>query len=142
MANDTLSARELTRLLVARAAAQSGATDSEALAVHAAVEHTYHELARSIGASGSHALLIRGIAQAQAGHPLLTDLRVGRDAEPGVDGVAELVKAKGAPAVVAGLEAVLEAVLELLGRLVGPEMVPRLVDYRALVGTNYDEELR
>ena len=141
MTNIALSARELTRRLVARAAAQGGAADSVALAVHAAVEHTYHELARSVGAAGSRALLVRAVAQAQVEHPLLKELRIGRDSEPGVDGVGDLVQAKGAAAVSAGLEALLEAVLGLLGRLVGDEMVPRLVDYSTLVGMHDDGEL-
>jgi hypothetical protein len=142
MTNDALSARELTRRLVARAAAQSGAADSAALAVHAAVERTYRELARSVGVSGALALLTRAIAQAQAAHPLLKALRVGRDSAPGLEGVGDLVQAQGAAPVVAGLETVLETLLGLLGRLIGEDMVPRLVEQSTLVGTHDDEDLK
>ena len=140
MPTDTLSARELTRRLVARSAAQSDAPDSVALAVHAACERTYRALTRSIGSTGSHALLTRARAQTQGEHPLVKEIRIGGPSEAGLNGVTDLVQTHGAPAVVAGLEAVLERLLGVLGRLIGDDMVARLVEQSAPIGTHDDED--
>ena len=53
-----------------------------------------------------------------------------------------IVEAYGAPAVAKGLEAMLEKLLGLLGRLIGDDMVARLVEQEALVGTQDDEDVR
>jgi hypothetical protein len=53
-----------------------------------------------------------------------------------------IVEAYGAPAVAAGLEAVLERLLGLLGRLIGDDMVARLVEQSAIVGTKDDEDVK
>lgn len=135
MPPETPRARELTRRLVARAGAPSDAPDSAALALHKTFELTYRELTRSIGPTGSHALLTRAVAQLRAEHPLLNDIRVGRQSEPALDGVVAVVQARGAPAVAAALEAVLEALLDLLGRLIGDDMVARLVEQSTSVET-------
>ena len=102
--------------------------DSAALAVQAACERTYRELTRTAWPKWVRALLTRALAQAQAEHPLLKEIRVGRG---GLDGVTAAVQAHGAPAVAAALEAVLETLLDLLGRLIGDDMVARLVEQSA-----------
>lgn len=140
MGSDALSARELTRRLVARPAVSGKGPDGAALAVHAACERTYRELTRALGLSGSEALLLRAIAEAQLQHPLLKEIRIGRTGTSDLDGVTAMVQAHGAPAVSAALEAVLERLFALLGRLIGDDMVARLVDQassieRTMTGT-------
>jgi hypothetical protein len=136
------SAQELTRRLVARAAGENGTAESVALAVHAACERTYRELTRSLGPTGSQALLARAIAQSEAEHPLLKDIRIGRQAKPEVDGVRAAAETHGAPAVAAALEAVLVTLLGLIGRLIGDDMVARLVEPSASTGTHEDGNAR
>jgi hypothetical protein len=130
------SAQELTRRLVARAAGENGSADSVALAVHAACERTYRELTRSLGQTGSQALLARAVAQSEVAHPLLKDIRIGRQAKPEVDSVRAAVQAHGAGPVAAALEAVLVTLLELLARLIGDDMVARLVEPGTSTGTH------
>jgi hypothetical protein len=142
MSLEALSARELTSRLVGRAPAQSGAREGAALAAHAASERTYRSLTRSLGSTGAQALLTRALAQAQAEHTILKELRVGRPPEVGLVGVTELIQAHGALAVAAGLEAVLETLLGLLGRLIGHDMVAQLVEQTAPVGTRDDEDVK
>jgi hypothetical protein len=142
MSSDALSARDLTRRLVTHAAVQSDAPDGAVLAVQAACERTLRELARSLGPAGARALLTRAIAQAQDAHPVLGEIHIGNHSEPGLDGMASLIQAHGAPAVVAGLEAVLETLLGLLGRLIGHDMVARLVEQSAPIGTHDDEDVK
>ena len=137
-----LSARELTRRLVARATAGSDAPDSAALAIHAACERTYRELNRSLGTPGSRALLTRAMAQAQAQHPLLAALVIGHQSEAVLEGVPALVQSHGASAVAEGLEAVLETLLGLLGRLIGDDMVTRLVEQSTPIETQDDEDVK
>ena len=139
MTTESPSSRELARRLVARAAAPGDAPDSVALAVHAACERTYRALTRSFGPTGSRALLTRARAQTQGEHPLVKEIRIGGPSEAGLDGVTDLVQTHGAPAVAAGLEAVLERLLGVLGRLIGNDMVARLVEQIAPMGTHDDE---
>lgn len=127
MPSEALNARELTRRLVARAPRSDG-PNRAALAAQVACERTYRDLTRWLGPSGSHALLTRALAQAQAEHPFLKEIHIGRRSEPGLDGVTGIVQAHGATAVAAGLEAVLEKLLGLLGRLIGDDMAGQLVE--------------
>ena len=136
------SARELARRLVARAAAQSDEPHSAALAAHAACERTYRKLTRSLGQSGSHALLTRALAHARSEHPLLGDIRIGAQSEPGLGGVPGIVQAHGAPAVAAALEAVLETLLGLLGRLIGDDVMAQLVEQSTPIATQDDEDVK
>ena len=140
MSSEALSARELSRRLVTRATEQNHASDSAALAVQTACERAYRELTRSLGTTGSRALLMRALVQAQAEHPVLGAIRIGRPSEPGLDGVSGIVQTHGAAAVTAGLDAVLETLLGLLGRLVGDDMVARLVERTTPNGTQEDED--
>lgn len=140
MPSDTLSPRELTRRLVSRSVPPSETPDGAALAVHAACERTYRELTRRLGATGSDALVTRALAQAQADHPLLKEIRISGQSKPGLDGVTGAVQAHGAPAVAAGLEAALEKLLGLLGRLIGDDMVVRLVEASAPIETPDDQD--
>jgi hypothetical protein len=142
MSTDAPNARELTRRLVASAAAQSDAPDSALLAVHAACERACGQLSRSLGQSGFHALLTRALAHAAAEHPLLKEIGVGRQPEPFLGGVTDIVETHGAPAAAAGLETLLETMFGLLGRLIGDDMVPRLVERTAPVGTLDDEDVK
>ncbi|MDQ3699209.1 MAG: hypothetical protein M3373_14485 [Gemmatimonadota bacterium] len=128
MSPATPGARELTRRLVAREAAQGDAPDIAAGAVHAACERAYQALSRWLGANGALALFTRALAQAQAGHPLLRNIRLRTRSEFGLEGVTESIQVHGAAAVAAGLESLLVALLELLGRLVGDDMAARLVE--------------
>ena len=126
------SARELTRHLVARAAAQGNATGSVATAAHRACERAHRDLSRWIGINGADALFTRAVAEARAEHPFLTDLRVASrsqsESESSLDGVDALIEVHGATAVAAGLETVLAMTLELLGRLIGDDMATRLLE--------------
>jgi hypothetical protein len=131
MASERPSAQELTRRLVARAAVTSDGRDGSSLAVLAACERTYRELTRRLGQTGSSALFTRALAQAQAEHPALKEIRVGSSSKASLDGVSEAVQAHGVPQVTAGLEAVLETLLGLLSRLIGDDMVVRLVESSA-----------
>jgi hypothetical protein len=56
--------------------------------------------------------------------------------------MASLIQANGASAVGAGLEVVLETLLGLLGRLIGHDMVARLVEQSAPIGTHDDEDVK
>jgi chaperonin GroEL (HSP60 family) len=142
MSSDPPSVRELTRHLVGRAAPQSDAPDGALLAVHEACERTYRALARSLGPTGSQALLTRALAQSQDDHPLLKEIRIGGQSDPGLGGVMEAAQAHGAKAVTEALEAVLETLLGLLGRLIGNDMVSRLVEQNGPVGTHDDEDVK
>ena len=142
MSTKAPSARELARRLVARAAAQSDTQRGAALAAHAACERTFRELTRSLGQSGAHALLTRALAQARTEHPLVGNIRIGAQSDPGLAGVPDIVEAHGAPAVAAALEAVLETLLGLLGRLVGDDMVAQLVEHITPIETKVDEDLK
>lgn len=142
ISTDAPSARELTRRLVARAAAHGDAPDGAALAVHAASERACRRLSRSLGQSGFHALLTRALVHAEAEHPLLKEICIGRQSEPFLGGVTGIVETHGAPAVAAGLEALLETMFGLLGRLIGDDMVPRLVERTVPVGTLDDEDVK
>ena len=142
MSTKAPSARELARRLVGRAAAQGNEPHSAALAAHAACERTYRELTRSLGQSGAHALLTRALAQARTEHPLMGDIRIGAQSEPGLVGVPGIVEAHGAPAVAAALEAVLETLLGLLGRLIGDDMMAQLVEHITPIETKVDEDVK
>ena len=139
MSSKAPSAREMARRLVARASAQS---DGATLAAHAACERTFRELTRSLGQSGAHALLTRALAQARTEHPLVGNIRIGAQSDPGLVGVPGIVEAQGAPAVAAGLEAVLETLLSLLGRLVGDDIVVQLVEQITPIETKIDEDVK
>jgi hypothetical protein len=124
-----LGAQELTRRLVARVASENGAAGDSALASRTACERACRDLGRSLGAAGFNALLTRALAQAEAEHPLLAGVRIGRAGEPVLGGLDELIAQNGAPAVDAGLECMLATMLGLLGRLIGDDMVPRLLEH-------------
>lgn len=140
MTTDAHSARELTRLLVARASTHGDASNGAAHAVYVASESACRELSRSLGATGFNALLTRALAQTELVHPILKQIRIGRPTEPVLGGIDALVETHGDSAVVAGLEAMLETLFGLLGRLIGDDMVPRLVEPRGLVGTTDAED--
>ena len=142
MSAAALSARQLTRRLVARGGAQSYTPDGSVGAAQAAVERTYHELARILGPTGSRALLTRALAQAQTEHPILEEIRIGGHAAPALEDVTALARAHGGPAVAAGLEALLESVIGLLGRLIGPDVVARLVERGAPTGPHHHEDVQ
>ena len=131
-----LTATELTHRLVSRAAPATNDPAGRALATHAACERAYRELSRSIGQSGAAELLSRAIGLTQAQHPVLKDIRIGRQSTPDLEGVTIAIRTFGAPAVTAALEAALEALLGLLARLVGQDLVSQLVDPRLPNGTH------
>jgi hypothetical protein len=123
-----LTATELTHRLVSRAAPAINDPAGRALATHAACERAYRELSRSIGQGGAAELLGRAIVLTQAQHPVLKDIRIGRQSTPDLEGVTIAIRTFGAPAVTAALEAALESLLGLLGRLVGQDLVSQLVE--------------
>lgn len=137
-ATDASDAAAIARRLIARAAAAGDARD-RALAVRVACEHALRDLTHSLGVNGVHALLARAMTQVQGVHPSLLQLGVGRQLSPSIEGFAQSIEAHGAPAVVAGLDALLEALLTLLGRLIGTDIVARLVEHDAAADT-FDEE--
>lgn len=140
MSTEALSARELAKRLVARAAAPGDARDGAALAAHAACEHACGELSRSLGALGFNALFKRALAQEEVRHPLLKEVRVGQRPPLIVNDITVMVETHGAPAVAAGLEATLETMMALLGRLIGLDVVVRLVERNPLLATHDDED--
>jgi hypothetical protein len=137
-----LGAQELTRRLVANAAAENGAAGADVGAYHRAGERACRELSRSLGAAGFNVLLTRALAQAESAHPLLKDIKVTRNGAAMLGGIPELVETHGAPAVAAGLEAMLSTIFGLLGRLIGDDMVPRLIENAASDATHDDEEVK
>lgn len=143
MSTDAPSARELTRHLVARAAAQGDVVPENAmLAAQAACERSLHALTRILGQAGSRALLTRALAQSEPEHPLLKEIRIGHLSVRGLDGVPDVVQVHGGLAVSAALEAMLETLLGLLGRLVGDDMVARLVEQSPIMRMQNDEEVK
>ena len=142
MPTNAPNARELTRHLIARAAEHVKVPESAALMAQEACERTLRALTRSLGQTGSRALLTRALAQAEPDHPLLKDLRIGRQSEPGLDGVPGIVQVHGAPAVAAALVVVLDTLLGLLGRLIGDDMVVRLVEQSTPMGMQDDEDVK
>lgn len=124
----SVNVSDVTRRLIERAAAESGAPDGAAVAVHRACEQAYRGLTKWVGPTGSHTLLGRALAEAQRENPLLKNVRLSESAD-GLEGVAELVQEKGSPAAAKALGGVLETLLELLGRLIGAEMAARLVEH-------------
>lgn len=135
-----MTARELTRELVTRAAYApvAASVDGAALAAHAASEGACRDLSRSLGMSGFKALLTRALRQAELRHPLLRGVRVRSEGDPVLDGISELLAEHGPVAVAAALEAALEEMLGLLGRLIGDDMVARLLAQATRVGTHDD----
>ncbi len=140
MSTEALGARELTQRLIARAAVPADATDRAALVAHAACEHASAELSTSLGTLGFKALLMRALKQAEARHPLLSEVRVGERSPDMLLGTAEMVEKHGAVAVAAGLEATLETMMTLLGRLIGVDVVARLVERNTATTTQDDED--
>lgn len=139
MSTEARGARALTRRLIERAP-DSGPNEPRSwLAVQDASERACAELSLSLGLPGFHALLRRAVAQSEAVHPLLGDLRVNRHTQPLFSGAAELVEKHGDAAVAAALEAVLENMLLALGRLIGDDLVARLVERDDTAGID-DEE--
>lgn len=141
MGPETPTARQLTRRLIAREAAESDSPDVAVAAAHAAGERLFRELARWLGATGCHALFTRALAHARSTHPALAEVSVEHRSAPTLEGVAESVRAHGAAAVAAGLESLLVALLELLGRLIGDDMAARLVEPSAPIHSRHDESL-
>jgi hypothetical protein len=148
MATAELSARQLTHRLIAKAtqlstppdvvASVGGTPDDVALAVHSASERACRELSRSLGPVGFNALLTRALAQAEAEHPLLKEIRIGRNTDLILGDVRPIIQTHGAPAVAAALGAALETMFSLLGRLIGDDMVARLVDRSTPTGRQDD----
>lgn len=134
------NARELARQLISRAARRSKEPAGSAATVFTACEAAYRALSRSIGATGSHALLARAMAEAYKAHPLLREIRIDDNGASGLDSLNVVVEAHGSPASAAGLEALLEILLSLLGRFVGFDTVVRLVAQTATIGTKEDED--
>jgi hypothetical protein len=141
MPNGTSDARELTRRLIAREHARTDASNGVSSTIYAAAEHTCRQLSRSLGPTGFDALLRRALAQAEAQHPLLKELHLGRATEPFLGGITAIVAVHGDPALTAGIEAMLETLFVLLGRLIGDDMVPRLVEQSA-IATQDDEDVK
>ncbi|MDB4892946.1 MAG: hypothetical protein JWL61_4801 [Gemmatimonadetes bacterium] len=131
-----LGALELTRRLVANAAAQNGATGVNARASHIASERACRDLSRSLGVAGFTALLTRALSQAELDHPLLKGIHLGHGSEPVLNGLDDLVAQHGGSKVDAGLESMLATMFGLLGRLIGEDMVPRLLERVAPIETH------
>jgi hypothetical protein len=142
MSTDALNARDLTRRLIARAAAQAKTSNGAAPPVYAATERACRQLSRSLGPSGFNALLRRALAHTEIEHPLLKEIRLGRPTEPFLGGVTAIAATHGEAAVITALEAMLETLFGLLGRLIGDDMVPRLVEQGAHAGTHDDEDVK
>ena len=124
----TPSAREVAHRLIARDAVASDVPDGAAVSARLACERICRDLSRWLGAAGCDALFARALADSRAVHPLLDRIRIGARSESGLEGVEEAVRADGAAAVAAALEAVLVAMIELLGRLIGSDMALRLLE--------------
>jgi len=129
------SAQELTRRLVAKAAAENGAARATSRAYHTACERACRELSRSLGAAGFNALVTRSLALSETEYPLLKGIRLGRAGETVLGGLDDLVAQNDARKVDAALECMLATMLGLLGRLIGDDMVPRLLEPMERVDT-------
>lgn len=135
-----LSAHQLARRLVARAARTNKAPRGAASTVLAACQDTHRALVRSIGSTGAEALLTRALAMADKEHPLLRDIPFDREDEAGVVALNAAIEKHGSAATSAGLERLLELLLTLLERFVGIDVVVRLVAQSATIGTLEDED--
>jgi hypothetical protein len=118
----------MVRRLVARDAASGDVPEHAVTSVVDACERTYAELGRWLGASGSHALFTRVLAQTRRGFPAIGSIDVRGGPEPRLEHVAEAVRAHGAAAVALALAAALVALLALLERLIGEDLAARLLE--------------
>ncbi len=132
-------ARDLARQFVAGDPTRGDAPGGAALSARDACERVFCELARWVGATGTHALFARAIAQARPEHPVLAEIGLRDESDPKLQGVAEAIQAHGAAAVASALEALLVTLFELLGRLVGGDMVMRMLERRPPPRTRDDE---
>ena len=117
---------ELTRHLVERGSTSSSRSDCAAF--HSACEHFYGYLARWMGVAGCDALFRRALSITQRAHPMLERLQIQSDGSQHIGGVGEAVRAAGAEATAAALDALLTSLLEQLGRFIGLDLVATIVD--------------
>ena len=125
----------MVRRLVARDVASGDSAEIAVATVVDACERTYAELGRWLGASGSHALFTRVLAQTRRVHPAVGNIDVRAGPEPRLEHVAEAVRAHGGGAVANALAEALIALLALLERLIGEDLAGRLLER---VVTPYD----
>ncbi len=121
------AARELARYLLEREAADTTDVASRAAAMQRAWARVSETLRRSVGEDGYHALLARALAQAEAQHPLLKNIRRADASGIRLD-VITAVEGHGAVSAGAAVEALLVAIVEILSDLVGADMVRNLLN--------------
>jgi hypothetical protein len=126
--------RELAGRLINARRSQQATGDTLARAAAAACDHIYRELSRWVGRDGCHALFTRALVQARTDYPLLEEIQLRAQSEPYVEGVAEMIRARGDGATAEALESVLVRLVELLGRLIGDDMAMKLIE-RSLVAS-------
>lgn len=128
MPADSGNIRDLTRQLIEREPVSARVAEPAVAAVHGACERFYAELSRWVGSTGCQALFKRALTGARSEHPVLAAVRIRRDEEPRIDGVAEAVRTDGADATATALEDMLRRLIDLLSRFIGEDMVVNLVN--------------
>jgi hypothetical protein len=118
----------MVRRLVARDDASGESAELAVATVVDACERTYAELGRWLGASGSHALFTRVLAQTRRAYPAIGRIDVRAGPEPRLEHVADAVRAHGGDAVANALAEALVGLLALLERLVGEDLAARLLE--------------
>jgi hypothetical protein len=124
----SLSSRQTARRLIDSRQAEQKEPDGRARAVAVACDALNRELSRWVGPDGSHALFMRGVAQARTESAALDRVYFRPGADPYVEGVEESIRAYGDAETADPLESVLVRVIELLERLVGDSMATKLIE--------------
>ena len=119
--------RDLARRLIEREAVRSTGPNPDSAAAHAACEHLYRVLTRSLGGDGCRRLFERVLADAKRDDPALAGIEVGQ-AGRALEGVAASAAANGDAAVAAALEKLITELCGLLGRFIGADLVVTLAE--------------
>jgi hypothetical protein len=129
-AGEALASREIARRLLGRSAVSAdGASVTSGDALQRTCTRVFDNLRDAMGEHGCSALLARALAQTEASHPALKDLRRRHSNGVPLDCVRESIDAHGVPVVTAAIESLLVALIDILGRLIGEDMAIRVIDY-------------
>jgi len=121
-------ARQTATRLIDRERASGAESGATAVAVHAACERVYRNLARWVGVSGARGLFVRALSEVQPKHPMLSGISVHVPAAGAMEGIPESILTHGDTPVAAALDSLLVALLALLTRLIGDDMVVKLLE--------------
>jgi len=97
------------------------------------IERVYAALARTFGAYGAQALLVRAIGRAGTDHPVLALVTVNAEPTSPMHGLAEAANVHGMQATSDGVVALLTALVQGLGRLIGDDLAVNLLEQTIVV---------